>query len=214
MDVTPDAFAYRCLPLNIANAYGWELLMPATVSATWDGGAGLEAIQVTPTGSRGAISHFGSGVLTFPVLILLRTEPGHDLFVTGPTNSPKHGISPLTGIVETDWSPFTFTMNWKFTAPATPVTFEQGEPFCLFFPIQRGEVEAVEPVIGDLNDEPELGARYRAWVAARNTFNTDLHVAGSDAAQAKWQKDYYRGLEAPSTTAPHRSKLRLCPFKP
>jgi hypothetical protein len=212
MDATPDAFAYRCLPLNIANAYGWELLMPTTVSATWDGGIGKGAIQTDPA-TPSAISHFGSGILTFPVLGLFRTEPGYDLFVSGPTNSPKHGIAPLTGIVETDWSPFTFTMNWKFTAPGT-VTFEQGEPFCLFFPIQRGEVEAVEPIIGNLGDEPELAERYRAWVGARNTFNADLHVPGSDAAQAKWQKDYYRGLEAPATTAPHRSKLRLCPFKP
>jgi hypothetical protein len=26
MDETSDAFAYRCLPLNIANAHGWEFL--------------------------------------------------------------------------------------------------------------------------------------------------------------------------------------------
>ena len=25
MDETPEAFAYRCLPLNIANAHGWEI---------------------------------------------------------------------------------------------------------------------------------------------------------------------------------------------
>ena len=26
MDATPESFAYRCLPLDIANAHGWELL--------------------------------------------------------------------------------------------------------------------------------------------------------------------------------------------
>ena len=35
--------------------------------------------------------------------------------VTGPFNQPKDAIQPLTAIVETDWAPFTFTMNWKFT---------------------------------------------------------------------------------------------------
>jgi hypothetical protein len=29
MDQTIDSFAYRCLPLNIANAHGWEILSTA-----------------------------------------------------------------------------------------------------------------------------------------------------------------------------------------
>ena len=33
MDETSEAFAYRCLPLNIANAHGWELLSPSSFSA-------------------------------------------------------------------------------------------------------------------------------------------------------------------------------------
>jgi hypothetical protein len=28
MDASPEAFAYRCLPLNIANAHGWGILTP------------------------------------------------------------------------------------------------------------------------------------------------------------------------------------------
>ncbi|MFB8344846.1 DUF6065 family protein [Brucella cytisi] len=44
-----------------------------------------------------------------------KTEPEFDLFVTGSINRPKDAISPLTGFVETDWSPYTFTMNWRFT---------------------------------------------------------------------------------------------------
>ena len=39
MDETSDAFAYRCLPLNIANAHGWEFLSPCAFSARWDGGS-------------------------------------------------------------------------------------------------------------------------------------------------------------------------------
>ena len=36
MDVTPEKFAYRCLPLDIANAHGWEILAPAGVHARWN----------------------------------------------------------------------------------------------------------------------------------------------------------------------------------
>ena len=40
MDGTPESFAYRCLPLNIANAHGWELLNPCAFDACWNGGDG------------------------------------------------------------------------------------------------------------------------------------------------------------------------------
>ena len=33
MDETHSRFAYRCLPLTIANAMGWEILLPARVMA-------------------------------------------------------------------------------------------------------------------------------------------------------------------------------------
>ena len=44
MDDTPESFAYRCLPLNIANAHGWEVLSPCGFEAVWDGGTGVEAV--------------------------------------------------------------------------------------------------------------------------------------------------------------------------
>ena len=46
MNATPDRFAYRCLPLNIANAHGWELLCPAAFSAIWDGGPHPGAVRI------------------------------------------------------------------------------------------------------------------------------------------------------------------------
>ena len=35
MDATDDRFAYRCIPLSIANASGWELLCPIAFEALW-----------------------------------------------------------------------------------------------------------------------------------------------------------------------------------
>ena len=115
MSRTRDSFAYRCLPLNIANAHGWELLCPAAFEAVWNGKTGIRGVVVTsqaPEDQR-PISHFGHGILTFHVETLFRTEPGINLWVTGPVNRPKDGIYALTGVVETDWLPFTFTMNWR-----------------------------------------------------------------------------------------------------
>ena len=38
MDATHQRFAYRCTPLAVANASGWELVLPFSYSATWNGG--------------------------------------------------------------------------------------------------------------------------------------------------------------------------------
>ena len=65
------------------------------------------------------LSAFGEGVLTFHINGLFRTPPGWNLWVGGSPNSPKDGIYPLTGVIETDWSPYTFTMNWRFTRRTT-----------------------------------------------------------------------------------------------
>jgi hypothetical protein len=216
MDRTDSGFAYRCLPLNIANAHGWMVLNTAPFLAEWDGGAGVDAVTVHPASSAPLSlpgSHFGSGVLTFSVNGLFRTEPGWDLVVTGPINRPKDAIQPLTGIVETDWSPFTFTMNWKFTRKFAPIAFERDEPFCMIFPLQRGAIEQVEPEFRGLDSDPEVREAYAAWAESRRAFNEGLKTPGSAAAAEKWQKDYFRGrgrFGAPPED--HRTRLRVKPF--
>src|SRR5579871_6549533 len=168
MDRLPEAFAYRCLPLNIANSHGWEVACSRDFTARWDGGGEREAIVIKGDDSAGElpITHFGHGVLTFPVHFLFRSPPGINLFVSGPLNQPKHGIAALSGIIETDWSPYTFTMNWKFTAPNVEVSWKKGEAFLFFFPLERGMIETVEPEVLPIDSEPELAEAYHNWHAA------------------------------------------------
>lgn len=217
MDNTDQRYSYRCLPLNIANAHGWELLCPTGFSARWDGFAGKPAIRVRPDlGTQApAVSHFGHGVLTFHVPCVFRTEPGFDLFVTGPINRPKDAIAALTGVIETDWSPYGFTMNWLFTRANTRIRFERDEPYCHIFPVERGSLERLEPEVASLSGQPELEREHKAWSESRLTFNADLLQPGSRAEQERWQKGYFRartpsGAEGP---ADHRSRLRLREFK-
>lgn len=217
MESTSERFAYRCLPLNIANAHGWEMLCPAAFQATWNGEGGIDAVTVRAdrAAQPPAMGHFGHGVLTFPVTALFRTAPGYDLLVQGPVNRPKDGIAALTGVIETDWAPYSFTMNWLFTRP-TAVTFEKGEPFCHFFPVKRGELEEYKPRLRRLTDEPELLAQHKAWNKSRVNFIKDLGKAGSEAQEERWQKLYYQGLDADGnevTTVDHRTRLRLKAFK-
>lgn len=218
MDATPESFAYRCLPLNIANAHGWEVLAPFGFEAEWNGGAETEAITVFPDAgadpTRIAVSLFGQGVLTFHVEAIMRTPPGWDLWVGGSPNRQKDGIQPLTGVVETDWSPFTFTMNWRFTRPGHRVRFEALEPFCSLFPVQRGAVEGFEPKFVPLGADPETERRFREWSAARDAFHQRMRREPPKAPADRWQKHYYRGTDVTGEAlAPdHRARLRARPF--
>jgi hypothetical protein len=145
MEATGQRFAYRCLPLAFANAHGWEILCSSNFTAVWNGDNGLDGISVEPDADSDAVagSHFGHGILTFHVNCLFQTDQDVDLMVQGRVNRPKDGIAPLSGVIETDWSPYSFTMNWLFTRTDTLIQFEKGEPFCHIFPIRRGELEGI-----------------------------------------------------------------------
>jgi hypothetical protein len=219
MDESPESFAYRCLPLNIANAHGWEILSPCGFEAEWNGGPAVNDAVVRVDDGAAAeqvpVALFGQGTITFHVEGLFRTPPGYNLWVGGPPNSAKDGIAPLNGIIETDWSPFTFTMNWRFTRAHHPIRFEVNEPFCFFFPIERGLIESVRPRILPMEEEHELKRRFEEWSAARDKFQAEVAVSPPDKPSEKWQKFYYRGVDACGAPgAPdHQSKLRVAEFE-
>jgi hypothetical protein len=217
MSASPQKFAYRCLPLNIANMHGWELLSPVTFWAEWDGGDALEAVRIEANGPAELhpTSHFGCGVLTFSVPLLFRTPPGVNLLVTGPFNRIRHGIQALTGIVETDWAPYTFTMNWRFTAPGTRIWWEKDEPIAMLFPVPRGYVEAVEPEMLPIEDAPQEQSAYHEWRTSRLEFNKDLKQADSPAHRRGWQKNYFQGrnLDGSPGNPEHQTKLAVKPWR-
>jgi hypothetical protein len=217
MDETTNRFAYRCLPLTIGSQYGWELLCPCAFEALWTGGASPGAVTVVSLGASGGLipaSHFGEGVLTFDPGYLFRTEAPYQMVVTGPINSRKDGIVPLTGIVETDWLPYSFTMNWTFTRVGVPVRFEEGEPFCQIFPIHGDLIEQVEPEVCDLSVEPELDRAHTEWHESRSAFNADLATPDSPARKQGWQRFYNRGTlhTGERVEAKHRTRLNVKPF--
>jgi len=215
MDNTIDRFAYRCLPLVIANQAGWDLLCPCTFTAEWNGLVTADSVSIdfADKPSPMVTTHFGSGVLTFSVGYLMQTPPQTNLWIRGPVNMPKDGISPLEGLFEADWAPYTFTMNWKFTRANHPVSFTEGEPICRIFPMPRHYLESFQPAIKSVNDNPDFKGEYDQWNAARTEFIQQLGDAESDAAREKWQRSYMKGAKPDGAIEPdHQSKLHLKPF--
>lgn len=218
MDETPERFAYRCLPLNIANAHGWEILSPCGFEAEWNGGSAPADVVVRPDpgtpAHRAPVALFGQGTFTFHVEGILRTPPGFNLWVGGSPNHAKDGIAPLGGIIETDWSPYSFTMNWRFTRPNHIVRFEENEPFCFFFPVERHLAESVRPRVVAIDEEPELKRQFEEWSRSRDAFHVEMAANPPDNPSAKWQKFYYRGMLSDGRPGidDHQSKLRLAEF--
>ncbi len=213
MNNTHQRHAYRCLPLNIANAFGWEILCTDGFTAEWNGGTQLVDLKVNSDFFPISASHFGHGILTFYVPCLFRTDFGVNLMAQGPTNYPKDGIAPLSGVIETDWAPYTFTMNWIFTRPGR-IRFEKDEPFCHVFPVNCTQLENIRPKLCPLSTNPELKSEFDTWSASRNKFNEDLKEPGTEAREKGWQKGYYKG-QVPSgdkVECEHRTKLRLKEF--
>jgi hypothetical protein len=220
MDATPEAFAYRCLPLNIANAHGWEILTPAGFAAYWRGGAATADVIIRPDAGMPSaavpVSLFGQGTLTIHIQGLFRTPAGWNLFAGGSPNSAKDGIAPLSGVIETDWSLYTFTMNWRFTRRNHWVRFEAGEPICFIQPTQRDALERMNPKFVALNDNPDAARQFTEWSQSRNNFQAQVAAKAPSAGADQWQKRYYRGLDMDDQAGipDHRSKLRLRPFVP
>lgn len=217
MDETPSRFANRCLPLLIANQAGWLVLNSHPFRATWDGSAEISGVRIEPLGGAfpSASSHFGSGIVTWSLPYLFRTPPGYNLLVRGPANLPKDGACALEGIVETDWSPATFTVNWKLTRAELPVVFEQDEPICMVVPQRRGELESFRPSVRSLLRAPALARSYAHWSQGRSRFLRELQEAGSQAQRRGWQRDYLLGVLPGGERVPHhQTKLSLEPFEP
>ena len=217
MGETHRHFAKRCLPLMIANRAGWLLVSMHTFTVTWNGDdkpAGLSIQYLSGGAPYPANSHFGSGILTFTIPFLFRTPPGINLLVRGPANFVKDGIAPLEGIVESDWTEATFTMNWKLTRPNHTVTFTAGEPVAMIVPQRRGDLERFDPVVRDIATDDDLMKAYIRWMESRDAHNTAIADQTSDAYRRGWEGNYFRGVafEGNSAADDHQQKITLKDF--
>jgi hypothetical protein len=216
MAATDNRFAERCLPLLIANQAGWFILNSHRIRVVWDGGRSSTSLRIENLSASPlcpAVSHFGHGILTWTLPYLFRTPPGYNLLARGPANWPKPGAYALDGIVETDWSAATFTMNWIMTRPDEPIVFDVEEPICMIVPQRRGELESLRPVFSEIADYPEERRIYEQWAQDRAQFLSALRLPGSKAAQQGWQGDYFRGrLPDGAQARGHQSKINLRGF--
>jgi hypothetical protein len=220
MNTTDGGFAYRCLPMLIANQNGWLILNNFSFTATWSGLDATDAVRIEyGDGATPPLvsSHFGSGILTWNLPMIFRTSPGYNLLVRGPANSPKDAVSPLEGVVETDWASASFTMNWKITRPNTPIRFERGEPICMIVPQLRGELERFHPKCRPIECCPEIHSAHQDWSKDRKRYLALLASGQVPAGDPGWQRHYFQGRHVREDSsggfAEHQTRLHLRPFE-
>lgn len=203
MDQTPNKYAYRCLPLKIANQTGWWVRNPVGFTAHWNGKNAPGGVHILfdsdpTTWATWINDQFGHGIITWNTPFLFRTHPpGSRLLIIGPANYFKSGAAPLTAIIESDWMPMSFTMNWKITAPRSTIRFDQGEPLFQAIPLASNlcaDLEQAHVNYMKLADDPEVFQAYHQWKDGREKFH-DQKRAG-DVKPDDWQKDYFQGRGA------------------
>jgi hypothetical protein len=196
MSATTDAYAYRCMPLNIANEYGWQVLSPAQFTATWNGSDGLDGIEISyesPVRFDFAQSHFGSGILTVSVDFVVQTPENISLYIRGIPNETIQDIQPLDAIVETDWLPFTFTYNYKFLKPCS-IRFEKNEPLFSFFPINRGGIEEYSIASRSIEDDQDFFEKYNEYADSREDYLNQISDTEIDGGGQR----YYSNAKTPN----------------
>jgi hypothetical protein len=158
MDDTYNKHAYQCLPMTVANVYGWEIVMEEDLVVQWDGGNTPPAIlsgEVTSSGRVQAISSI-IGMISINMGWVINTEDGYNTWVTGSPNYFVDGATPLTATLPSYWWPDESQMNWKITKIGEPVTFAAGTPFCFFNIYDNSILEDTEVITSNLWDDKEL----------------------------------------------------------
>jgi len=207
MTNTGGSFAYQCMPLNIANEFGWAVLNPVPFTATWRGDLGPEGVEIVWheefEGYAYASSHFGDGTLTINVDFVIKTPKGISTYIRGVPNEYIDSLHPLDAIVETDWLPFTFTYNYQFKDTCS-VTFEKGEPLFIFFPIDRKSIEGYNIITQPISEDPTLEKEYNEYADARQ------HIL--ENPQPSFQK-FYKNAQNPDGSSydaeRHMTAVRL-----
>ena len=145
LDIKRDWFTphfYKCLPLSIANTYGFYVKSEFDFSAIWDGTADRNSVLINAPDSNDDLyprveSRFGSGIITLTYPFQLRTPPGVNLMTINPPNIVIPNVTVMTGAIETDNLRWFFTFNLKLQKPNIETYFKKNEPLSGFIPIPR-----------------------------------------------------------------------------
>ena len=190
MDATHNKHAYQCMPMTLANVYGWEVQMEEDLVVQWDGGQTPPVIlsgEYASSGRRQAVSSI-VGMISINVGWAVNTDEHHSTWFTGSPNYFLDGATPLSATLPTSWWPDETQMNWKITKIGEPVVFKAGEPFCFFNIYDNRVMQDVEIQVKHLWEDPEL-------LQSRMNYS-DLKMQNMRDKPWEWTKGIKTGVDA------------------
>lgn len=184
-----NVHAYRCVPLSIANTFGWDILLPKDLDVSWDGRTELNSVQIFNHKDLYE-SHFGSGTFTIQVPYTWKTDEDHQILVMPYPNPDQYDIVSLTAIIETDRLMYPWFVTCKITRPGRYM-LKAGTPIARVIPVKIGDI--IDCNI-NLTSEPEEFKKYREWQAIMRN--------NRDIVKEKWQKFYHKVVRYTSIITP------------
>lgn len=201
-----DKNFYRCLPLSIGNMQGFVVSVPFSFDVFWNGGNSIEDIHIKTDLDKDLFnnknyvtvsSEFGHGILTLHFPIQLKTPPGVNLMTIAPPNFPVPGMSPMTGVIESDNIRFTFTFNIKIDIPNVNIRVIKDAPlvglipipryFCDSFELKNANSIFTEDVMNDEMNTVFKHARIRDLHNSQNLGPDRIYYSGTDALGNKFK---------------------------
>jgi hypothetical protein len=184
-----NVHAYRCVPLSIANTFGWDILLPKDLVVEWNGGIEKKDVKICNNESLYK-SHFGSGTFTIQVSFTWKTSEDYQIMVMPYPNPDQYDIFSLTAIVETDRLMYPWFLTCKIAKPGR-YQLKAGTPVARVIPIRIKDIINCEI---NLTSEPEEYKEYREWQANKRN--------NIDNEKEKWQKFYHKVARWTSVITP------------
>ncbi len=131
---------YRCLPLSIANQYGYVITLPFDLELTWNGEADINGVKIItsePNNDFTISNQFGHGIVTITTPFFIKTPKNVNIMTINPPNYILPNITVLNGVVEADNLRGNFTFNIKLQIPHITTTLKKGMPITGLIPIPR-----------------------------------------------------------------------------
>lgn len=144
---------YFCLPLTIANQYGFVIKAAYDFELYWGNENDPVYLTLNPDDSKNNEdsiqryhTNFRNGILTVENEIAIRTPPGVNVLVMQPPNYFIPGLVCMSGVVESDNLRGGWTFNLKVTTPYTKICVKKGDWLSAFLPVPRYFVDKFEMV--------------------------------------------------------------------
>jgi len=206
-----------CLPLTIANQYGFVVKAVHDMELFWDGTD--NPVQVTSEGFMNLnsvqtyLNNFNHGILSIENKFILKTPHDVNIMVTQPPNHYIDGIHFMTGIVEADNLRRSFTFNLKVTTPNKKIYIKKGDWLSGFIPVPRFYVENYELVKASKLFSEEVLLNEKSS-ADRLQMERDSHKSfGGDGGKINDSgRRYFKGIHV--NQKPYRNHQKRIKDKP